>query len=238
MLVIHGTWAYGVLSLWAEDSGRLASAGTQSSHPPEPRQPPRPNRTSRAPRPHPFAADPDVLADAIAELAGPSADLARKAIEDELTLRLPSATDGPLASPELGRAADAADAVSAAAGRQAARAALAAWRVPALTFDPPVAADLLAALGDPGAGSVSAVAGGSVLYLAALARLADDLAGRGRVLPTMAASDDGRYAARWRAVLSGPDAQRARELAAAMPPLCRADAGSEPSADTQSSTRG
>jgi intein/homing endonuclease len=107
---------------------------------------------------------------------------------------------------------------------------LAAWRVPALTFDPPVAADLLAALGDPGAGSTSAIAGGSVHYLAALARLADDLAGRGRVLPTMAASDDGRYAARWRAVLSGPDAQRARELAAAMPPLCRADLGSEPSA--------
>ena len=187
MLVIHGTWAYGVLSLWAEDSGRPASAGTQSSHPPEPRHPPRPNRTSRAPRPHPFAADPDVLADAVAELAGPSADLARKAIEDELTLRLPSAPDGPLASPELGRAADAADGAAAAVGRQAARAALAAWRVPALTFDPPVAADLLAALGDPGAGSVSAVAGGSVLYLAALARLADDLTGRGRVLPAMAA---------------------------------------------------
>ncbi len=224
MLVIHGTWAYGVLSLWAEDSGRAASAGTHLPHPP------RPNRTSRAPRPHPFAADLDVLADAVAELAGPSADLARKAIEDELTLRLPSAPDGPQASPELGRAADAADGAAAAVGRLAARAALAAWRVPALTFDPPVAADLLAALGDPGAGSVSAVAGGSVLYLAALARLADDLAGRGRVLPAMAASDDGRYAARWRAVLSGPDAQRARELAAAMPPLCRADAGSEPSA--------
>jgi hypothetical protein len=224
MLVIHGTWAYGVLSLWAEDSGRPASAGAHLPHPP------RPNRTSRAPRPHPFAADPDVLADAVAELAGPSADLARKAIEDELTLRLPSAPDGPQASPELGRAADAADGAAAAVGRQAARAALAAWRVPALTFDPPVAADLLAALGDPGAGSVSAVAGGSVFYLAALARLADDLAGRGRLLPAMAASDDGRYAARWRAVLSGPDAQRARELAAAMPPLCRADAGSEPSA--------
>jgi superfamily II DNA or RNA helicase len=218
MLVIHGTWAYGVLSLWAEDSGRPASAGLQ------------PRRTSRAPRPHPFAADPDVLADAVAELAGPSADLARKAIEDELTLRLPSAPDGPQASPELGRAADAADGAAAAVGRPAGRAALAAWRVPALTFDPPVAADLLAALGDPGAGSVSAVAGGSVLYLAALARLADDLAARGRLLPAMAASDDGRYAARWRAVLSGPDAQRARELAAAMPPLCRADAGSEPSA--------
>src|SRR6202167_1851357 len=103
MLVIHGTWAYGVLSLWAEDSGRPASAGLQ------------PRRTSRAPRPHPFAADPDVLADAVAELAGPSADLARKAIEDELTLRLPSAPDGPQASPELGRAADAADGAAGAA---------------------------------------------------------------------------------------------------------------------------
>jgi hypothetical protein len=212
MLVIHGTWAYGVLSLWAEDSGCPASTGS------------RPARTSRAPRPHPFAADPDVLADAVAELAGPSADLALKAIEDELTLRLPSVPDGPLASPELARAPDAASA------RQAARAALAAWRVPALTFDAPVAADLLAALGDPGTGSEAAVAGGSVLYLAALARLADDLAGRGRVLPVMVASEDGRYAARWWAVLSGADAQRARELATAMPPLCRADAGSEPSA--------
>ena len=218
MLVIHGTWAYGVLSLWAEDSGRPASAGPHSPHPAQSRRP------SRAPRPHPFAADPDVLADAVAELAGPSADLARKAIEDELTLRLPSAPNGPLASPEAGRAPDAAPA------SQAARPALAAWRVPALTFDPPAAADLLAALGGPGAGSVSAVPGGSVLYLAALARLADDLAARGRVLPAMTTSEDGRYAARWRAVLSGADAQRARELAAAMPPLCRADAGSEPSA--------
>ncbi len=218
MLVIHGTWAYGMLSLWAEDSGRPASAGPHSPDPAHPRRP------SRAPRPHPFAADPDVLAEAVAELAGPSADLARKAIEDELTLRLPSAPNGPLASPEAGRAPDAAPA------SQAARPALAAWRVPALTFDPPAAADLLAALGGPGAGSVSAVPGGSVLYLAALARLADDLAARGRVLPAMATSEDGRYAARWRAVLSGADAQRARELAAAMPPLCRADAGSEPSA--------
>ena len=42
-----------------------------------------------------------VLADALAELADPAADLARKAIEDELTLRLPGTPDGPLASPAL-----------------------------------------------------------------------------------------------------------------------------------------
>jgi len=212
MLVIHGIWAYGALSLWAEDSEGPATV------------PPRPGRPSRAPRPHPFASTPDDLADALAELAGPAADLARKAIEDELTLRLPSVPDGPLASPGLSRAPDAGR------GPAAGRPGLAAWRVPALTFDPPAAADLLAALGEPGAGSAAAVPGGSVLYLAALARLADDLAARGRVLPALVASEDGRYAARWRAVLSGTDAQRATDLAAAMPPLCRAAAGSEPSA--------
>ena len=212
MLVIHGIWAYGALSLWAEDSAGPASV------------PPRPGRPSRAPRPHPFAGGPDALAEAVAELADPAADLARKAIEDELTLRLPSAADGPLASPALTREPDAAPA------RRPARPGLAPWRVPALTFDPAVAADLLVPLGEPGAGSSATVPGGSVLFVAALARLADDLAARGRMLPALVASEDGRYAARWRAVLSGADAQRARDLAAAMPPLCRAHAGSEPSA--------
>src|SRR5260221_12713693 len=42
---------------------------------------------------------------------------------------------------------------------------------------------------------------------------------------------DASYEARWRPVLSGADAQRARDFAAAMPPLCRAtDAEGEPSA--------
>ncbi len=54
-----------------------------------------------------------------------------------------------------------------------------------------------------------------------LARLAQDLAGRGRVLPVLADEEDG-YAARWHAVLTAADAQRASELAAAMPPVCRA----------------
>ncbi|HEY2441607.1 MAG TPA: DEAD/DEAH box helicase, partial [Streptosporangiaceae bacterium] len=60
-------------------------------------------------------------------------------------------------------------------------------------------------------------------FLAAVARLAADLTARGRVLPALR-DEDGQYAAGWRPVLSGADAQRARELAAAMPPLCRATA--------------
>ncbi len=177
-------------------------------------------------------------------MAGPVADLARKAVEDELTLFLPSTPAGPLASPDLLRPvpSDAAD------GRRAdgRRPVLAAWRIPALTFEPAAALSLLtvldqpalsepvtdlalgepvlgerargdAASGEPGQLTVA----GSVPYLAALARLADDLVSRGRVLPQLIEESDG-YEARWRPVLAGTDAQRAAELAAAMPPLGRA----------------
>jgi SNF2 family DNA or RNA helicase len=213
MLVIHGTWAYGALSLWAEDSAGPPTAA------------PRAGRPSRAPRPHPFAGDVDTLAEAVAELAGSSGDLARKAIEDELALLLPTAADGPLASPGLIREPGAEPA------RPPARPVLAPWRVPALTFEAATALDLLGALSEPGAGLAAAALGGSVPYLAALARHAGDLAARGRVVPTLEAAADGSYAARWRPVLTGADAQRAQDLAAAMPPLCRAVMGArEPSA--------
>jgi len=55
VLVIHGIWAYGALQVWAEDSMLPAQA------------PPRAGRPVRAPRPHPFAAAPDVLADSLAD---------------------------------------------------------------------------------------------------------------------------------------------------------------------------
>src|SRR6202035_4122790 len=180
MLVIHGIWAYGALQVWAEDSALPAQA------------PPRAGRPSRAPRPHPFAAPPDVLADVLAEAltdatsgAG-TGDLPRKAVDDEITLSLPSR---------------------------------AGWRVPVLVFEPAAAAPLLSALAELPPGEV--VASGSIGYLAAIVRFAGDLASRGRVLPALIA-EEGGYAARWRPVLSAVDARHARELAAAMPPACRA----------------
>jgi SNF2 family DNA or RNA helicase len=231
MLAIHGIWAYGALFLWAEDADGPAVV------------PSRPGRPSRAPRPHPFAAAADRIAAAVRDStaaaagdspaaghAGPVADLLLKAVDDELTLWLPATADGPLASPELIRAPEN---QPAAVTR---RSALAAWRVPALTVEPAAALDLLSVLGEARAPGGQAVQGGSVRYLAALAQLAGDLAARGRVLPALTADASGdetagRFAARWRPVLSGADAQRARELAVAMPPLCRATtAGGEPSA--------
>jgi SNF2 family DNA or RNA helicase len=211
MLVVHGIWAYGALQVWAEDSGLPAQA------------PPRAGRPSRAPRPHPFAAPPDALADLLADAlaarppcAG-AGDLPRKAVDDELTLRLPSTADGPLASPELARppADEAADIAS------ARRPSLAGWRVPVLVFEPAAAASLLPALAELPPGDV--VASGSLGYLAAVVSFAADLAARGRVMPVLA-REDGGYCARWRPVLSAGDARHARELAAAMPPACRAAA--------------
>ncbi len=87
----------------------------------------------------------------------------------------------------------------------------------------PTAAEAAAA--DPTAGDLAL--GGSIGYLAAVARFADDLVSRGRVLPVLTSEDDG-YAARWRPVLSAADAQRARELAAAIPPVCRSAADTAP----------
>jgi superfamily II DNA or RNA helicase len=203
MLVIHGVWAHGALCLWAEDPERPATA---ESAPPG----------VRLLRPHPFACPAAELADLVAGWPGAPdavADAARKAVHDELTLPLPTAAGGPLASPELVRPA----------GNELRRGriSLASWRVPVLAFAPAAALAVLDALGGSGQPDDPATAGGSLAYLAAVARFASGLAGRGRVLPVLAA-EDGALAARWRPVLGGADEQRGRDLAAAMPPACRA----------------
>ncbi len=223
MLAIHGLWTYGGLVLWAEDSEFLAAATA------------RPGRLSQAQREHPFCADPDVLADVLAEFGEAVGDLVRKATENELTLWLPRGPRGPAASPEAlrddpgGRTASTA-APSGASGRGGGRP-LDAWPVTALRFEPAAALELLAAIGQPGVRSGRGVAGGTVTYLAALAALAADLAARGRALPGLAEAGDGAYAACWRPVLAGADALRARELTAAMPPLCRATSAAGEPAD-------
>ena len=109
------------------------------------------------------------------------------------------------------------------------RVSLAGWRVPVLAFGPAAALALLGESGWSGSGPSgdTAIAGGSLTYLAAVARFAAGLAARGRVLPVLESEGDG-YTARWRPVLGGADAQRARDLAAAMPPSCRAVVGDAP----------
>src|SRR6516165_12580210 len=137
MLVIHGLWADGASYLWAEDSALPAAA------------PPRAGRPSRAPRPHPFALPASGLARALAGLTELAVGLAGQGAGGELTLRLPSGTDGPLASPELIRPPGQDGAGTGRPGRRTVS--LAPWRVPALAFEPALAVGLLTLLGEPGA---------------------------------------------------------------------------------------
>ena len=126
---------------------------------------------SRAgPAAHPFAAAPDVLADALAVLGDGPRDLAGKAAADELSLWLTSAGPGPASSPEAippaGLDEDGAAGAGPGRGR---RAALGCWRIPALGFSPAAALTILAALDpvDTPPGEVShpdLAAGGSVVY--------------------------------------------------------------------------
>src|SRR5579872_2317829 len=120
MRVLHGVWALDALCLWAEDPSRPAAPPGRAPEPP----------------PHPFACQAAELADLLAAMPGPAGEAARKAVDGELTLQLPSAAGParPLASPELVRA----DAPEPRTGRVR----LARWRVPALVFAPAAALDL------------------------------------------------------------------------------------------------
>jgi SNF2-related domain/SNF2 Helicase protein/Helicase conserved C-terminal domain len=214
MLVVHGIWARGALRLWAEHTN--LPAPTPSSVPPL-AQSAGEDRAAPGPRPHPFAASVSELADALAGLPEPLPDLARKAVDDDLRLLLPTVGGEPVTAPESGREPP--------RGRQV----LAAWRAPALVFEPQAAAEALAALDRRAESYPDLLPGATLAYLAVVTRFAADLAARGRVLPALVA-EEGGYAARWRPVLAAADAQRARDLAAAMPPLCRAAIDAPPAA--------
>jgi len=128
----------------------------------------------------------------------------------EAVLLLPSLQSAPLDSPELLRTPP----------RPAPRTvpALLPWRVPVLWLD---AGQAVRLLGDTGGGDVRF--GRSVEYLAAVVAFAADLVDRGRVLPTVDLLETGAVA-RWRPIVQGPDLLALHRLAAAMPPVCRAEA--------------
>ena len=216
MLVIHGIWDQDAFHLWAEDSGEAEQARSPIGRSPIGS----PIKGTGAPQPHPFASQPALLVGAL-DATGQLTEIIGTAAPGDITLWLPSTRTGPTASPELARTL----AGPGQPGRPG-RAELSAWRVPVLTVAPVAALDLLNALGgqgNPPGGSLS-TPGGSLRYFCAVGALAADLASLGRVLPSLIAAgggSDARWEARWRPVLTGPHAQRARELAQAMPPVCR-----------------
>ncbi|WP_245931772.1 DEAD/DEAH box helicase [Actinokineospora auranticolor] len=157
----------------------------------------RQGRATKAVSDHPFA----LPSRALAELV--------HGVVDEYLVLLPSHPSAPVASPELVR-----DPLARAATPRGA-VKLSTWRVPAVRMS----AAAFARGAVPERGDVRV--GTSVRYLSAVSAFAEDLVGRGQVLPTVVSEEDGP-AARWRPALSGADSARYARLREAMPPALRA----------------
>jgi SNF2 family DNA or RNA helicase len=98
---------------------------------------------------------------------------------------------------------------------------LAAWSIPAVPLDPATAIDFLSACLDRETLAPGVAIGTTLHYWAAAFRLAAGLVARERFLPDVA--EEGKHwVARWRPLVAGPDRRRVAQLAAAMPPACRA----------------
>jgi SNF2 family DNA or RNA helicase len=193
LTVLHGLW------------GRGRHLVLWGEHPLSGDVLPRPRGRWPAPgraRRHPYVADAVEIAATVSELGATGLDAG------EVRLHLPSTDSSPLPSPTLPGAS--------AVGEPAAG--LAAWRVDAVAAPPAAALDLLLSLpaDDPRIGL-------SLTWLAAAARLALDLAVRGRVLPGLVVTSAGAHEARWLPVLAVDDHDRIARLAAAMPPVVRAE---------------
>ncbi|MFI6322674.1 SNF2-related protein [Nonomuraea sp. NPDC050556] len=242
MLVVHGVWTELGLAFWGESPG-----------------PASPARTSATP-PHPFAADPGTVADA----------LGVEGTVVELELLLPGSAREPVPSPETGRITD------------ITRPRLRPWRVPALL---PAVRDTLRVLAEPAPSATVRHWSATARFATDLVRrgrivpqliptphatpplqdapraekaprphgtpaLQDAPAPQGTSTPqsglgafreamadvldesmAMWAVPTENAEARWRAVITGSDATHFRELAQAMPPACRTAAAERPSTD-------
>ncbi|MGA2012729.1 MAG: DEAD/DEAH box helicase [Solirubrobacteraceae bacterium] len=215
MIVLHAIWSReSQLCVWGEDSALPPRAPVRRGRPP----------ATPRPRAHPFGCRADGLRAALRRLC-PALDPGAL-VDRDLTLRLPSSTDGPQPSPDLLR-----DQEGAAPARRFD--ALQPWVVPASGVATADALEVL--LGLPLAGEAGIAVGDSVRPLAAAAKLALELLARGRVRPTLARRDD-QWLARWEPVTGDPgDAERVARVAEAMPALLRAEvgrAGREQAAET------
>ena len=205
MLVAHALWSPGRgFCLWAEDSRLLGRARRDDDD------------EAFGLRRHSFA----VAADGLGAFLGLGAETVARATAVRLTLLLPTAGGRPLPS----------GAVRAAATARISRAApgLRPWAVPALRVPPGDALEALLTRGrrSPGPAQRNGdpfVTGGSWAWCMAVADEALELAARGRAVPAVLRTADGRTEARWLPAPAAADGERLRALVAGIPPVCRAE---------------
>ena len=194
MIVLHAWWSIqldprGELTLWAEDSEA-------------PAQPPVRRGRRPAIQAHPFAVTAQELAAATAHEGTPG-------IPGMAVLALPNQGWGPSASAEVRRTREETQTPqSPADGR---------WEVPTLALDAQTALGYLLASGEAEIDVEQPIAGGDLRALQALAGFAVDLVGRGRVLPCVRDTGEGRAMAMWSAVVTGADAVWLRMSATGLP---------------------
>jgi SNF2 family DNA or RNA helicase len=212
MLVLHAHWRPPHAP--TDTGGVLFWAETTDASPPRRQR----GRLSASPKPkdHPFCAPPDRLG----QLADVGLSLA-EARPDQATLRLPTTATGPRPSPDLLHEWDLDEETPPV---------LAPWRVVGLWL--PAAPALLALAGLPRADVLPpaiALAADASYWRLAAALVLEALAAQ-KLAPTLVPADaTGRTLhARWLPVMDGPkDAPRLARLQAAMPPVCRAEAGAD-----------
>jgi SNF2 family DNA or RNA helicase len=135
------------------------------------------------------------------------------------TLWLPSVGAHPVASSPLIAESPAADTPTA----------LAPWTTTVLRLTSDQAIDLLCQCMDKETLAPGVIVGNTLAYWAKALRLTGAVVAREQFLPGV---DAEAHAARWQPVLVGPDAQRLKQLAQAMPPACRALASADHPPDT------
>src|SRR5579862_611519 len=222
VLAVHASWNVhdDALLLWAEDGELPASA---------PRRPGR-RPASPAPAPHPFAVPAASVLEALGGLgafAGVSAETSGAGRTQVLWLPGTPAPSTDLVRAEPtegtdGEQGDASGGTTAAPRRERPRRTrLSPFLVPVVQLEPGVALDVLLAAAMPDSGGPTIRFGASVAAFSAVAELALEVVAGGRVLPDLTA-EGGRHVARWTPLGGGADGDRARMLAAALPPVSRA----------------
>jgi hypothetical protein len=199
-LILHGSWSAGVFFVW----GELAE--------------PAPKPRGRPPRigPHPHAAPPDRLREALQALvpldetrAAPGGVWVGVPTTTRVIL-LPSDGSGPLLPSWL---------VAGAADDQVPEPCLAPWKVSGLALDALTALDLLISL--PLGEMAGRWWGADLRFWGLVAKLGLELLAHHKVLPGLAEEGEG-YRAVWLPATDDPhDRARLRALALAMPPVCR-----------------
>lgn len=212
MIILHAAFLEDRLFVWGETPACRDGAPQRSS-------------SSKGPKHLPFGAMPEALAAALRDGGIPVAVTRevrsrqggvtrlrdRPSQFQVLAAWLPAIAGNPLASsPLIAEPPERSDG-----------SALAPWSVHAVLLPPAEAIAFLAACAGKRALANGVLVGRDLAFWTAALAFSASLVVRQRILPGLA-SDSGRFRARWEPVLSGPDEQAFRELAATLPGSARA----------------